>query len=197
MHFLTSNQIRLIKEKIALNRMQNSSLSIDILDHVCCMIEERLEVGSDYEKAETEVFSLIGVLQIQAIEQETDRLTQNKIIMKKRTKIIGLISGALMAVGFSLKMMHLPGAGVLWGIGSLFAVFGFTVFLSIDRFSSDQSGKDKLLGIIGFLGAACIIAGVGLKVLHLPGAYHIFIAGGGFLLMHYITTNYSVREDSA
>ncbi len=85
------------------------------------------------------VFSQIGVLQIQAIEQETKMLTQNKLIMKKRTKIIGLVATVLMAAGFMMKKMHLQGAGIVWGVGVLTAVFGFALFLLLDRFSYEKT----------------------------------------------------------
>jgi len=187
MHVLEVDQIKNIKERIA--HLKNSSLSIDILDHICCMIEERLQLGFDYTKAEKEVFSQMGVLQIQAIEQETTLITQNKITMKKRTKIIGLVALVLMALGFSLKMLHIQGAAVTWALGVVVAVFGFAILMVVDQFSYEKTARGRMKSIVGFLGVALFIAGIGTKVLHLPGAFASATVGAGLLLVYYILSN--------
>lgn len=186
MQLLAANQIKHIEDRIAQASIKNSSLSIDILDHVCCMIEERMDLGWEYKKAEKEVFNEIGVLQMKAIEQETNILTQNRIIMKKRTKIIGLIAVVLLVAGFTMKQLHLQGAGITWAVGVLTAVFGFALFLMLDRFSYEKTSLGKVNGIIGFLGAGCFILGAGLKLLHWPGAFYLAVAGGVILLIYYI-----------
>lgn len=194
MQLLAADQIEHIEERIAKASLKNTSLSIDIVDHICCMIEDRLELGTEYKQAEKEVFSQMGVLQIQAIEQETNILTQNKIIMKKRTKIIGLIAITLMLAGFTMKQLHLMGAGVTWGIGVLTAVFGFALFLTVDRFKYEASSKGKIVSIIGYLGAASFLLGLGLKVLHWPIATTAMISGGLILLIHFLLSN-AFRND--
>jgi len=195
MQALGSNQIKQIEDRIAHASLKNTSLAIDILDHICCMIEERLELGFDYKQAEKEVFSEMGILQMQAIEQETQILTQNKITMKKRTKIIGLVAIVLMVAGFSMKMMHLVGAGITWGVGVLTAVFGFALFLTVDRFKYEQTSNGKIVSILGFLGSASFILGSGFKLLHQPGANSMVAIGGFVLLIHYVlSNNFSNRE---
>lgn len=189
MQVLAADQIKHIEDRLAHASLTNKSLTIDILDHICCMIEDRLELGTDYNQAEKEVFSQMGVLQIQAIEQETNILTQNKLIMKKRTKIIGLTALALMLAGFTMKQLHLMGAGVTWGVGVLTAVFGFALFLTVDRFKYEASSKGKLVSIIGYLGAASFLLGLGLKVLHWPIATDAMISGGLVLLIHFLMSN--------
>ena len=189
MQVLADIQIKHIEDRIADASLTNKSLTIDILDHICCMIEERLDLGWDYVKAEKDVFTQMGVLQIQAIEQETNILTQNKLIMKKRTKIIGLTALALMLAGFTMKQLHLMGAGFTWGLGVLVAVFGFALFLTIDRFSYEKSSKGKVASIIGYLGASSFLAGLGFKVLHWPIATDAMILGGLILLIHFLMSN--------
>ena len=189
MPVLADDQIKHIEERIAFASIKNKSLTIDLLDHICCMIEERLDLGWEYTKAEKEVFSQMGVLQIQAIEQETNILTQNKIIMKKRTKIIGVVAIVLMVAGFTMKQLHLMGAGITWGVGVLTAVFGFALFLTIDRFSYEKSAQGKIINIIGYLGASSFIAGLGLKLLNWPIATNAMIIGGLVLLIHFLLSN--------
>ncbi len=189
MQLLADEQIKHIEERLALASLTNTSLSIDILDHICCMIEERLDLGWDYIKAEKEVFNQMGVLQIQAIEQETNMLTQNKLIMKKRTKIIGLVAIVLLATGFIMKTMHLQFAGITWGVGVLTAVFGFALFLTVDRFGYEASLKGKVASIIGYLGSAFFILGFGFKLLRWPFATNAMVIGGLVLLVYFIMNN--------
>lgn len=189
MQVLKADQIKHIEDRVALASIKNKSLTIDILDHICCMIEERLESGFTYKQAEKKAFSQMGILQIQAIEQETKILTQNKIIMKNRTKIIGLVAIALMAIGFGMKQLHLMGAAVTWGIGVLVAVFGFTLFLTVDRFKYEVSTNAKIVSITGYFGAASFLLGLGLKVLHWPIATDAMIIGGFILLIYFVASN--------
>ncbi len=191
MQLLADDQINHIEERLALASLTNTSLSIDILDHLCCMIEERLDLGWEYQKAEKEVFGQMGVLQIQAIEQETNILTQNKLIMKKRTKIIGLVALIVMTTGFTMKQLHLMGASVTWGVGVLTAVFGFALFLTIDRFSYEKTSIAKIASIIGFFGAGSFILGTGFKLLHQPGSHYMIAIGGVILLVYYIINNFT------
>ncbi len=189
MQLLADEQIKHIEERLALASLTNTSLSIDILDHICCMIEERLDLGWEYPKAEKEVFNQMGVLQIQAIEHETNILTQNKLIMKKRTKITGLVAIVLMTTGFIMKMMHLQGAALVWAIGVFEATFGFALFLTVDRFRYETSVKGKVASIIGYLGSAFFILGFGFKLLSWPFATNAMIIGGLVLLVYFIMNN--------
>lgn len=189
MQVLADNQVKHIEDRLSKASLTNASLSIDILDHICCMIEDRLDLGLDYSKAEKEAFIEMGVLQIQAIEQETKMLTQNKLFMKKRTKIIGLVAIFLMASGFIMKTLHLMGAAAMWGVGVLTAVFGFALFLTVDRFTYEASSKGKIISIIGYLGASSFLLGLGFKVLHWPRATDAMLIGGLVLLIHFIMSN--------
>lgn len=191
---LEPTQVKSIETKMASVGLKNNSLSIDLMDHVCCMIEERLELGTEFQQAEKEVFSEMGILHMQAIEQETQLLTQNKITMKKRTIIIGLVSLVLMGAGFTMKQFHLMGAGITWGVGVLTAAIGFTLFMTIDRFSYEKTILERVNGIIGFLGAAAFIIGVGFNVLRMPLSFLLIWSGGIVLLVHYIINNLVVAQ---
>lgn len=186
---LEPNHIKSIESKIALAGIKNDSLNVDLTDHICCMVEEHLALGTEFKQAEKEVFSKIGILHMQAIEQETKLLTQNKITMKKRTIIVGLVSLVLMAAGFTMKQFHLMGAGITWGVGVLIAAIGFTLFMTIDRFSYEKTILERVNGIIGFLGAAAFIIGVGFNVLRMPLSFVLTWSGGLVLLVHYILNN--------
>ena len=185
---LELDHIRRIQDRVAHVELSNQSLSVDLIDHICCMIEDKVASGTSLEVAERKVMNEMGGVQLQAIDIETTFLTQNKITMKKRTKIIGYVAAGLLIIGFIFKLMHWPGAGVLWGVGVLTTAFGFALFLFVDRFTYEQSMALKVSSVIGYLGTACVLLGFGLKFLDWPIASDM-IAIGGFTLMIYFILN--------
>jgi hypothetical protein len=182
-------EVKKVKARLASAEVTNTSLAADLIDHICCMIEERLELGVSLDLAEEEVFKELGEVQLKSIEIETKRLTQSKRTMKKRTKIIGIAALILMALGFIMKQLHLMGAGVTWGVGVLLAVFGFALFLTIDNFKYAISVQSKALSIIGYIGSASFILGSGFKLLRQPGSHYMIAIGGVVLLIYFILNN--------
>jgi hypothetical protein len=197
MYVLAQDEIQKITHKLEQAEVRDNSLSVDLVDHICCMIEERVELGMDLLSAEKEVFEEMGSVQLKAIEIETKKLTQNIFTMKKRTKIIGIIALLLMAAGFAMKMLHLQGAGVTWGVGVLTAAFGFFLSSLIDRFSYEKSRQLKINAIIGYLGSALLLVGLGLTLLKwFPISVYLAEAGGVLLLIYFILNNSFSTHDT-
>jgi hypothetical protein len=189
MYLLSQQELIKVKDRVTLAEVENASLSVDLVDHICCMVEERVELGMKLETAENEVFKEMGEVQLKAIDIETKILTQNKFTMKKRTKIIGLVALVLMVTGFTMKMLHLPGAGVTWGVGVLIAAFGFFLFSLIDRFSYEKSSTMKVNTIIGYVGSVLLLLGLGLTLLKWPIAVYLAESGSVLLLVYFILNN--------
>jgi len=189
MYVLSQQELNKVKERVTLADVNNDSLSVDLVDHICCMVEERVELGMKLEIAENEVFKEMGEVQLKAIDIETKILTQNKFTMKKRTRIIGIIALLLLVAGFTMKMMHLQGAGVIWGVGVLTAAFGFFLFSLIDRFSYEKSTMMKIATIIGYIGSVLLIIGLGLVLLKWPIAVYLAESGSVLLLIYFILNN--------
>jgi hypothetical protein len=189
MYLLSQQELNKVKNRVTLAEVKNASLSVDLVDHICCMVEERVELGMKLETAENEVFKEMGDVQLKAIDIETKILTQNKFTMKKRTKIIGFIAFVLLITGFTFKMFHLPGAGVIWGTGVLTAAFGFFLFSLIDRFSYEKSSLMKVTAIIGYIGSVLLIVGLGLVLLKWPIAVYLAESGSVLLLVYFILNN--------
>jgi len=194
MYVLDQQEIRKIENRVTLAQVRNGSLSIDLIDHICCMIEDRIEKGMNLNNAEEEVFKEMGEVQLKAIDMETKLLTQNKIIMKKRTKIIGLVAMVLVVTGFTFKMLHLPGAGIIWGTGVLTLAFGFFLFVLVDRFSYEQSNTMRINAVVGYLGSALLIVGLGMVLLKWNYAVYFAESGSILLLVYYILNNAMSRN---
>ena len=189
MYVLNQQELNKVKARVTLAEVNNASLSVDLVDHICCMVEERVELGMKLEIAENEVFKEMGEVRLKAIDIETKILTQNKFTMKKRTKIIGFIAFILLITGFTFKMFHLPGAAIIWGTGVLTAAFGFFLFSLIDRFSYEKSSLMKITTIIGYIGSALLIVGLGLVLLKWPVAVYLAESGSVLLLAYFILNN--------
>lgn len=191
MYVLDQQEIRKIENRVTLAQVSNGSLSIDLVDHICCMIEDRIEQGMNLNRAEEEVFKEMGEVQLKAIELETKLLTQNKFTMKKRTKIIGMVALILVVTGFAFKMLHLQGAAILWSVGVLTLAFGFFLFVLVDRFSYEKSNSMRITAVVGYLGSALLIVGLGMGLMHWPYSAFVAETGGLLLLTYYILTNVS------
>lgn len=189
MYLLSQQELNKVKNRLIMAEVHNASLSVDLIDHICCMVEERVELGMKLETAENEVFKEMGEVRLKAIDIETKNLTQNKFTMKKRTKIIGIIALVLMVAGFTMKMLHLQGAGVTWGVGVLVAAFGFFLFSLIDRFSYEKSSLMKTATIIGYIGSVLLLLGLGLTLLKWPVAVYLAESGSVLLLIYFILNN--------
>jgi hypothetical protein len=189
MYLLSEQELEKIKDRVALADIKNDSLSVDLVDHICCLIEERVDDGISLTIAKEEVFKEMGEIQLKSIEIETKVLTQNKFIMKKRTKIIGYVALLLLLVGFAMKQLHLLGASVAWGVGVLVAVFGFTLFLTVDRFAYAKTPFGRVSRIIGYLGAASYLLGIGFNVMRYPLSYVLMGVGGLVLLIYFFINN--------
>jgi hypothetical protein len=194
MYVLSQQELNKVKERVTLAEVHNASLAMDLVDHICCMVEERVELGMKLEIAENEVFKEMGEVQLKAIDIETKILTQNKFTMKKRTKIIGIIALLILVTGFTMKMLHLQGAGVIWGVGVLTAAFGFFLFSLLDRFSYDKSRRMRTNAIIGYVGSALLLIGLGLSLLRWPVAVYLAESGSLFLLVYFILNNAMSRN---
>lgn len=185
---LKEQDIERIEQRVLKTQLKNQTLQIDLVDHICCMIEERVNKGLKLKMAEEQVLNEIGEVQIKAIDIETTFLTQNKITMTKRTKILGMVALVLLAIGLAFKLLHLPGAGITWGLGILISAFGFALSLMFDGFKYQKSKGIRTATILGYIGAAPLVLGFGFKLLNWPIAGDL-IAIGGFVLLIYFFLN--------
>ena len=86
----------------------------DVLDHVCCMVEEYMNQGTDFESSYDRVLKTIGEKRLPEIQHQT-LLNLNKKFqrMKNFTYLFGMSSALITLIGALFKKMHWPGAGIL------------------------------------------------------------------------------------
>jgi len=167
------------------------SLQDDLLDHICCIIENRLEATGDFYQFYTTVIQSFYKRELREIESETILLLQNKnyYTMKKVMINTGILSAIVMTAGILFKFQHFPGAGVLIFSGIFLFSFLFLPLLFMLRLKEKQQKNDKILLGLGSLAAILISIGTLFKLLHWPGANALGISSVLVLVLVYLPVN--------
>jgi len=159
----------------------------DLLDHVCCMVEEEMHLGADFESSYNHVLGSIGETRLSEIQHQTllnlDKQFQR---MKNFTYLFGLSSAILTIIGSILKRFHLPGSGILITVGMLLVVVVFLPLYFIVNHREQPERKNPVYAIVGYLTIALLLAGATFKIMHWPGAGYMLYASVGFLLLGFV-----------
>src|SRR5678815_1485779 len=104
MYTLSNEQLDFISSDIRARGVELESLQQDLLDHVCCIIEQNLEAGGDFEGYYLATIQTFYKTELKEIEEETLFLLTNKnyYAMKK----IMLFSGASSAIVLSACLLY-------------------------------------------------------------------------------------------
>jgi Fe2+ transport system protein B len=180
---LSDSQFESLEKRVEEVELDNYQLKLDLLDHIACSIEELMHEGQEFEDAAEDVFKTFTARYIRRIEHTTERLIEEN--MKKRTAMLGIIGVGLTTVGASMKVLHLMGASVIFGLGILTLVFGFFGSNALDTIRNMDSLKGRAVQIIGALGAMATLVGGFLKIMHLPGAQPLLTAGPVILILYF------------
>ena len=159
----------------------------DLLDHVCCMLEEEMERGSDFDTSFRHVMDAIPDKQLPLIQHQTllnlDKKYQR---MKKFTYVFGLIAALIIIMGSIFKKLHWPGAGILLTVGVLMTVLGFLPLYFRTSYRELAEKKNPIYGIVGYITLALLLLGALFKIMHWPGANIAIYTSTGFLLIGFV-----------
>lgn len=171
---LTEKEIRQLNREIEKQGLTYTELQRELLDHLCCDVEAKMNEGLEFVKALEKVREEMGYGRIREIQEETLLLVNQKYrIMKKLMYILGIIAPSLLITGTLFKTQHWTGAGVLIVLSLfLLGAIYLPVFISIRIRDSRKSGKpvNKAMHIIGMVAGMIFIAGAMFKIQHWPGA---------------------------
>lgn len=172
MYCISEQQLDFIRNDIRLRGIEMVSLQQDLLDHVCCIIEQNLEEDGNFESFYLTCIEQFYSQQLSEIEEETINLLihKNYYTMKKGMLISGILSTLFLSVGIAFKFLHFPGAAVLILLGVLLLSFLFLPLLFILKVKESKEKKDKVILGVGFLAAISLTLGVLFKVMHWPFA---------------------------
>ena len=195
MYELSDDQVEYILDNIEKRGVTTEDVRDNILDHVCCIIENEFTVGKDFYKAYEDTIARFYTKELSEIERETENLLTFKYYyaMKRTLKITGLISVILIVLGAIFKVMHWPGAGVMYVSG--FAIFCL-LFIPLNivlQYRDDKKKTDKLVMILGLLLVIAGTFGLLFKVMHWPGASFLFFGSLGLFGLVFIPLYFFTR----
>lgn len=172
MYNISDSQVDFIIDDIKKRGVELEDLQDNLLDHVCCIIENELSEKESFYKFYEDTISKFYKKELVEIEEETKNLLifKNFYVMKRTMKIVGILSTVLVVLGTIFKLMHWPGAGVglTFGIG----IFGliFMPLLIALKYKDGGQRKEKIIFSIGFLAGIIGIIGMLFRIQHWPGA---------------------------
>jgi hypothetical protein len=185
MYCLNDKQIDFILNDISARGVEMESLQQNLLDHICCVIEQNLEADGDFESFYQKTIKTFYKDALWEIEEETLLLLtfKNYYSMKKIMIAGGIFSATTMTIGLILKFLHLPGASILIMLGVLSLGFLFLPLMFILKAKEKQNKKDKLIVGLGTVFGILISFAILFKIMHWPGANIMGLVSIGIMLL--------------
>lgn len=87
---LTDQQILIVEKRLQETGLQYQALQEELLDHICCAIEDKLTEGYPFQDAQSVVFQAFGKNGIKELEQQTIHLLNQKSLIMKRLLLVTL-----------------------------------------------------------------------------------------------------------
>lgn len=172
MYCLTEQQIDRILNDIRARGVNTESLQLNLLDHICCIVERDLEPDGDFESFYQQTLKTFYKHELREIEEEAELLLtyKNYYTMKKAMIISGSLSALLLTVGIFFKFMHWPGASanLVCGITMFSLVFLPLVFLLKVRENSVL--RDRIIYALSTLSGMLFSMAILFKIMYWPGA---------------------------
>jgi hypothetical protein len=196
---IDDNYERIRSDLVSLG-LTSKRLLDDMLDHVCCMVEEEMGSGNDFESSYRRVMDTIPDGQLPLIQHQVMlNLDKKYQRMKKITYVFGLISALVMILGAVMKKLHGPGAGILLTVGVLMTVFGFLPLYFRSSYLEMKERRKPVYSIVGYITVSLILLGVLFKSMHWPGAAVMLTVGVvmtivGFLPFYFRTSYRELKE---
>lgn len=187
MYCITDEQIEYILNDIRRNGVEMEDLQLNLLDHICCIIEHKLEEDDDFERFYQQTVRQFYKNDLKEIEVETINLLtfKNYYAMKKSMIISGAIAAFLLLVGSMFKLAHWPGAAVLFVLGMVLFSLVFLPLLFVMKTKEPGSTRDKVVLTTGTIVGILYCLSALFLVMHWPGAriMQISTLGISFLVL--------------
>lgn len=153
MYPISEQQIDFILNDISGRGIKMRDLQLNLLDHICILIEENLEEGGDFEHFYASVITAFYTKELCEIEEETILLLTNKnqLSMKRAMIISGTFSVAAFLAASLAKILYSNLTDFLTFLGFLSFVFLFLPFVFIVKFREAVTRQDKLIMASGTL----------------------------------------------
>ncbi len=178
MYCITDQQVDYILNDIRRNGVETEDLQLNLLDHVCCIIEQNLEGDDDFEAFYHKTIRQFYKSELREIEEETINLLtfKNFYKMKKVMIVSGAFSVGAFISGSIFKIMHWPGASVLLTLGLVTISFLFLPLMVLLKTKDTGNVREKLVLGIGALVGMLYFMSTLSAVMHWPMRTFLWLA---------------------
>lgn len=187
MRNLTDEQVDLIAEDIRVRGVFTQSLQEDLLDHICCFIEEQPDDERPFEEIYRRALDAFGQSGLRGVQDETLYLINRPYqkAMKKFAYITGAIASTMLLAGAFFKIMHWPGANAILILGTVTLSMFFIPYFFYVNLKEQSEKKSKVIAAAGLITALFLCAATLFKMMHWPGAL-VMIFGFGFSFLIFL-----------
>ena len=195
MYNVTEAQVEFILKDIEARGVVLEDLRDNLLDHMCCIIEEEMDEKGDFKVFYESVLPRFFRENLLEIQVETDNLIKfkNFYSMKKILKISGIATVFFTTMGAILKTFHLPGASVNIVLGGFVFSLIFLPLLIAIKFRDEESRLDKAVFSFGFIIAMVLSAGLIFKLMHWPFANVMMLSSTVIFTFVYVPVYFFTR----
>ena len=171
---LSLHHIDQISRDISRQEITFSHLLEDLIDHVCCDVENEMQGGLNFSEAYNRVKQKMGSRRFKEIQEETLYAVDTKYRYMKNTMKISGVAGTIM-FGFAamFKIQHWPFAGIMLTMGALILAFVFLPSALSVLWKETHNRKRLLLFVSAFFSGMLFILGTLFKIQHWPMAGEI------------------------
>lgn len=169
---ISEQQIEYILDDIRRNGIEKEDLQLNLLDHICCILERELKEDDDFERLYRQTIKQFFKNELREIEEETINLLtfKNYYAMKKLMIVAGAISAAAFVAGSFFKIMFWPGAAVLLCLAMIMFALVFMPLMALLKVKEKGATDEKFVASAGALVAILFCLATMFKVQHWPGA---------------------------
>jgi hypothetical protein len=154
----------IVKQEITFSHLRD-----DLIDHICCDVENEMEKGLNFTEAYRSVKQKMGSRRLKEIQEETLYAVDTKYRdMKNIMKISGVTGTIMLGFASIFKIQHFPGAGILMTLGALILAFVFLPSALGVLWKETHSRKRLFIFISAFFAGIFFILGTLFKIQHWP-----------------------------
>ena len=188
MYRISDQKIDYILSDIGARGVEMESLQQNLLDHICCIIENNLEENGDFESFYKKTIHTFYKHELWEIEEETLLLLtyKNYYTMKKIMINSGIAAATFFIIGSFFKFMHWPGASLLILLGMAIGALIYLPLLFLFKKNETTESRAKLVLVIGTINGILFCLNALFKVMHWPGANTMWFMTLGLFALVFI-----------
>ncbi|MEN8203964.1 MAG: hypothetical protein ABFS28_15300 [Bacteroidota bacterium] len=171
---ISEKEIHKVSEDMDRLGLTYTWLKNELLDHICCNVENYMRDGLTFNEAYLKVKREIGSRRIMQVQDATVYLINQKYRrMKRLMLVLGISTSVIILLGTVFKMLHWPGSGILLTLGIVSLSLVFIPLFVMVRIRDTRERKkiiNRSLLITGLMTGILFSLGSLLKIMHWPGA---------------------------